>query len=156
MLQKYPMTLEGKKKLEEELNYLKNVRQQEITEEIKRLRKFCDFEEDKCFSESLEQQSLVRERIKDIEEILNNIELVYSNSELHEAIIIGSTVKFMELPNGSQEIYTIVSPVEANPSKNKISVESPIGRGLLGHKESDNVQIETPAGEVNLRILEVS
>lgn len=48
MLQKYPMTLEGKEKLEEELGYLKNVRQQEITEEIKRLRKFCDFEEDSC------------------------------------------------------------------------------------------------------------
>ena len=155
MLQKYPMTLEGKKKLENELDHLKNVRQQEITEEIKRLRKFCDFEEDMCFSESLEQQSQVRERIRNIEDMLKNIELVHPNSELHASVLIGSTVKFRELPHGEPEIYTIVSPIEANPSKNKISAESPIGKGLLGHKEKDHVRIKTPSGEVEINILEV-
>lgn len=156
MLQKYPMTLEGKKKLEEELDYLKNVRQQEITEEIKRLRKFCDFEEDKCFSDMLEQQALVREQIQNIEEMLRNIQIIHPSSELHSSIMIGSTVTFMEKPDNKQETYKIVSPIEANPSKNKISAESPIGKGLLGHKEKDNVCIETPSGEIEIYILEVS
>ena len=156
MLQKYPMTLDGKKKLEEELDYLKNIRQQEITEEIKRLRKFCDFEEDMCFSESLEQQALVRERIRNIEEMLKNIELVHSNSKLHESVMIGSTVKFMEMPNSNEETYTLVSPIESNPSKNKISAESPIGKGLLGHKEKDEVRIETPSGKIQIKILEIT
>lgn len=156
MLQKYPMTLEGKKKLEDELDYLKNVRQQEITEEIKRLRKFCDFEEDMCFSEMLEQQALVREQIQNIEEMLQNIQLIHPSSELHSSIMIGSTVTFMEKPDGKQETYDIVSPIEANPSKNKISAESPIGKGLLGHKEKDDVRIKIPTGEIEIYILEVS
>src|SRR5699024_343690 len=156
MLQKYPMTLEGKKKLEEELGYLKNVRQQEITEEIKRLRKFCDFEEDSCFSDVLEQQAVVREQIHNIEDMLKNIELVHPSSELNSSIMIGHTVTFMEMPNGQPETYTIVSPVEANPSKNKISAESPIGKGLLGHKENENIQIQIPSGEVTIKTLEIS
>lgn len=156
MLQKYPMTLEGKEKLEEELGYLKNVRQQEITEEIKRLRKFCDFEEDSCFSDVLEQQAVVREQIHNIEDMLKNIELVHPSSELNSSIMIGHTVTFMEMPNGQPETYTIVSPVEANPSKNKISAESPIGKGLLGHKENENIQIQIPSGEVTIKTLEIS
>ena len=152
----YPMTEVGKKKLEEELQYLKEVRQKENNDEIKYLRGFCDFSEDVAFAGALNQQSLIKERIQMLEQMLQNAEIIHPTTEKPAVVLLGSTVTFKEIPEGTEETYTIVGTIDADPLHNKISAESPIGKILLGLKENDEVLVDTPNGEVNIKILEVN
>lgn len=152
MAKEYPMTPIGKRKLEEELVYLKENRQKEINNEIKHLRGFCDFSEDVSFSEMLDQQSLVKERIQTIEQMLYNAKLINPNDEHSSTVMFGSVVTFIELPNGEEETYIIVGEIDANPIENKISFESPIGKSLLGSRKGDEVLVETPVGKIKIKI----
>ena len=123
MAQTYPMTPIGKKKLEEELAYLKGERQKEINDEIKYLRSFCDFSDNTSFDEMLKQQALVKERIIKIEEMLHNAELINPKSEQTTTVTLGSSVTFIELPDGDEETYTIVGKADADPLQYKISTD---------------------------------
>jgi transcription elongation factor GreA len=152
----YPMTEAGKKKLEEELQYLKEVRQKEVNDEVKYLRGFCDFSEDVAFAGALDQQSLVKERIQMIEQMLQNAEIIQPTAGKPAVVMLGSTVTFKEIPAGTKETYTIVGTIDADPLQQKISAESPIGKSLLGLKEKDEAQVETPSGEMKIKILEVN
>lgn len=155
MVGTYPMTPAGKKKLEEELTYLKENRQKKINDEIKYLGGFCGISDDFAFGETLDQQSLVKERIRMIEEMLSHADLIEPEEGKPSVVMIGSTVTFKELPNGEPETYTIVGTVDANPIENKISLESPIGKSLLGFKEGDEVFVQIPDGEMKVKILAV-
>lgn len=155
MAQTYPMTVISKKKLEEELAYLKEEKQKEINDEIKYLRGFCDFSDNISFHEMLEQQSLVKERIIMIEEMLNKAELITSNNEKTSTVMLGSTVTFIEMPDGDEETYTIVGRIDANPIEHKISTDSPIGKSLLGSKINDEIFIKIPSGEIKVKIIDV-
>ena len=155
MAAKYPISPAGKKKLEEELLLLKDSRQGEISQEVKNLRSFCDFADNVSFMETLEERAFIKERINKIENILNNSEVIEAADHETTVIGFGSTVTFMELPEGERETYTILGTVEADPAKNIISIESPIGKSLLGHKVGDTLSIDTPAGEFEIRILDI-
>ncbi len=156
MAQTYPMTPIGKKKLEEELTYLKEEKQKKINDEIKYLRSFCGFSEDVSFNEMLDQQSLVKERIIMIEEMLYNAKLINPDDEEVSIISIGSRVTFMEMPDGNKETYTIVGTVDANPAEDKISTDSPIGKSLLGSKINDEIFIKVPSGKIKVKVVDVS
>lgn len=155
MAQTYPMTSIGKKKLEEKLAYLKEEKQKEINNEIKYLRGFCDFSEDVSFKEMLDQQFLVENQIRLIEEMLYNSELINPKEEQSPTAMIGTTVTFMEIPNGDEETYTIVGTSEANPMEHKISMESPIGKALLGSRVNDKIFIEIPSGKIKVKVLDL-
>ena len=155
MTQIYPMTAEGKKKLEEKLVYLQEEKQKEINDEIKYLRGFCDFSEDVSFNKMLEEQFLVKDQIKMIKVMLYNSELIDPKDEQSQAVMIGSTVTFMEIPNGEEETYTIVGTTDTNPMEHKISMESPIGKSLLGSKINDKIFIETPSGKIKVKVVDI-
>lgn len=156
MVQKYAMTPLSKKRLEEELDYLKKVKQEEINVEIKRLRDFWDFSEDVSFKDMLEQQSLVKDRIRMIEEMLCNAELITPSEEQTSISVLGSTVTFIEMPDGEEETYTIVGRIDADPIEHKISTDSPIGKRLLGRKVNDEIFIDIPSGKIKIKIIDIS
>ncbi|NGP45669.1 transcription elongation factor GreA [Bacillaceae bacterium SIJ1] len=154
MKKKYPMTREGKQKLEEELQYLKEERRKELDEQIKQARSFCDFSEDVSFGEMVNERSALEARMNVIENMLYNADLI-TRDKATSVISLGHSVTFVELPNGEEETYTIVGMTEADPAKNKISSESPIAKSLLGHKENDMVSIQTPGDTIKVRIVRV-
>lgn len=156
MSRAYPMTAIGKKKLEEELAYLKEEKLKEVNDEVKYLRGFCDFSEDVSFNKMLEEQFLVKDRINIIEEMLLNSEVINSNDEESNIVLIGTTVTFIEMPDGDEETYTIVGSTDSNPMEDKISIDSPIGKSLLGSKINDIIPIETPSGGIKVKIIDIS
>lgn len=155
MTQTYPMTPRGKKKLEKELAYLKEEKQKEIKEEIKHLRNFCDFSDNVSFGEMLDQQSLVKDRIMRIEEMLYNAELIHMNDEKASKVTVGSSVTFIKMPEGEEETYTIVGSIDADPIRHKISMDSPIGKSLLGSKIKDIISIEIPSGKIKVKVIDI-
>ena len=155
MFKKYPITAAGKKKLEEELLYLKQEKQKELREQIKEHRGYCDFSDNASFTQTLDQQTIVQDRIAKIEEMLSNMEVINLKDEQTTVVRLGSTVTFMELPDGIKETYTMVGTIEADPLAKKISIDSPIGKGLLGSKKDDVIVIQIPSGEIQVKILDV-
>lgn len=152
----YPMTLEGKEKLEKELAYLKNEKSKKVSDEVKRLRGFCDFSEDVSFGQMLDQQASIKEKIRRLEEMLYHAEIIESKEDGNLIVKLGSKVTFKELPHGEKETYTIVGKVDADPSEEKISTDSPIGKSLLGSKLNDEIFIEIPYGKIKVKILDIS
>lgn len=156
MSKSYPMTATGKEKLEKELAYLKEEKQKEINAEIKEQRGFCDFADNASYSQLLDEQALLNQRIASIQEMLMNVELIDTNNEKSSKVSIGNTVTFMELPDGLEETYTIVGAIEADPLNSKISMDSPIGQALLGGEKEDEVEIEIPSGAIQVKILSIT
>ncbi len=156
MSKSYPMTATGKEKLEKELAYLKEEKQKEINAEIKEQRGFCDFADTASYSQLLDEQALLNQRIASIQEMLMNVELIDTNNEKSSKVSIGNTVTFMELPDGLEETYTIVGAIEADPLNSKISMDSPIGQALLGGEKEDEVEIEIPSGAIQVKILSIT
>ena len=148
------VTKEGKIKLEEELNYLKNVRRKEITEAIGIAKGFGDLSENSEYDEAKTEQAKVESRIAELEEMLKNIVVA---SEIHTDIVgVGSKVRVYNEKWEDEIEYSIVGSTEADPLNNKISDLSPIGSAILGHKVGETVVVETPMGHVNVKILEIS
>lgn len=148
------VTQEGKIKLEEELSYLKNVRRKEVTEAIRIALGFGDLSENSEYDEAKTEQAKVESRIAELEEMLKNIVVV---SEITtDAVSVGSKVRVYNEKWEEELVYSIVGSTEAAPLQNKISDMSPIGKALLGKKVGDSVNVETPAGHVIIRILEIS
>ncbi|KRM88514.1 transcription elongation factor GreA [Liquorilactobacillus vini DSM 20605] len=151
----YPMTLEGKKKLEDELNTLKTSKRAEVIKRIKIARGFGDLSENSEYEAAKNEQSFVEGRIKTIEQMLNHAEIIDNGDIDQDEIAVGKTVTFKELPDEEPETYTIVGAAEADPFVGKISNDSPIAKGLVGHHLGEKVSIETPGGEMEVKILEV-
>ena len=154
----YPMTLDGKKKLEEELNTLKTVKRPEVVERIKIARSFGDLSENSEYDSAKEEQGFVEGRISLIEQMLRNA-LIITEDGSSTAVSLGKTVTFDELINGKranfEESYTIVGSAEADPIEGKISNDSPIAKALMGKHVDDVVKLTTPGGEMEVIILEI-
>ncbi|MEK5185695.1 transcription elongation factor GreA [Solibacillus sp. FSL R5-0691] len=154
----YPMTLDGKQKLEEELNTLKTVKRPEVVERIKIARSFGDLSENSEYDSAKEEQGFVEGRISLIEQMLRNA-VIITEDETSNTISLGKTVTFDELINGKranfEESYTIVGSAEADPMEGKISNDSPIAKALMGKHVDDVVKLTTPGGEMEVIILEV-
>ncbi|KRN33200.1 transcription elongation factor GreA [Liquorilactobacillus mali] len=151
----YPMTIEGKQKLEEELNTLRTTKRSEIIERIKIARSFGDLSENSEYESAKDEQSFVEGRIKTIEQMLNHAEIIDNGDIDADEIAVGKTVTFQELPDEEPETYSIVGAAEADPFAGKISNESPIAKGLVGHRLGEVVEIETPGGSMKVKITEV-
>ena len=156
MQEKYPMTLETKKKLEEELELLQKEKQKEVNEEVKYRRSFCDFSVDSVFKEAITEQTKLKERIRFIEEMLANPELIDLEAEKSSDVKLGSRVTIKEIPDGKEETYTIVGTIGADPHNYLISNDSPIGRSLMGSKKGQEVLITTPRGTIKVKIVDVN
>jgi len=151
----YPMTLEGKEKLEKELENLKIVRRPEIIERIKIARSFGDLSENSEYESAKDEQSFVEGRIKTLETQIRFAQIIDNNDVASDEISIGKKVTFQEIPDGDEEEYTIVGSAEADPFEGKISNESPIAQALIGNKLGDEVTISTPGGDMKVKITKV-
>ncbi|HHY35932.1 MAG TPA: transcription elongation factor GreA [Firmicutes bacterium] len=146
---------EGKRTLEQELNYLKTVRRREIAERIKAAREFGDLAENAEYDNAKNEQGFVEARILSLENILRHAR-VASNDGAGEVVSLGATVKVEDLASGNIYDFTIVGSHEADPAKKKISNESPVGKALLGQKVGDVVQVNVPMGLVKYKIISIN
>jgi len=151
----YPMTLAGKEKLEQELEYLKTVKRKEVVERIKVARSFGDLSENSEYDSAKEEQAFVEARIAAIENMIRNAKIIDEDEINRDVVTLGSSVTFIELPDGEEETYTIVGSAEADPFEGKISNDSPIAKSLLGHKVNDEVTVQTPGGEMLVKIIDI-
>jgi transcription elongation factor GreA len=151
----FPMTLAGKEKLQQELEHLKSVKRKEVVERIKIARSFGDLSENSEYDSAKEEQAFVEGRITTIENMIRNAKIIEEDELTGDVVTLGRSVTFIELPDGEEETYTIVGSAEADPFEGKISNDSPIARSLLGKKVDDEVTVQTPGGEMNVRITKI-
>ena len=151
----YPMTLEGKQKLEAELEELKIVKRKEIIERIKIARSYGDLSENSEYESAKDEQAFVEGRITTLEKMLRFAEVIDDQAVAADEVSLGRRVTFIELPDGEEESYVIVGSVEASPLEGKISNDSPIAKALIGKKIGAEVSIETPGGSMNVKITKI-
>ncbi|MFJ7927841.1 transcription elongation factor GreA [Peribacillus sp. NPDC096448] len=151
----YPMTNEGKLKLEQELEQLKTVKRKEVVERIKIARSFGDLSENSEYDSAKEEQAFVEGRITTIENMIRNAKIIEGNDSDTDTVSLGKSVTFVELPDGDEETYSIVGSVEADPFEGKISNDSPIAKSLIGKRVGDKVSIMTPGGEMSVKIVSI-
>ncbi|WP_272928067.1 transcription elongation factor GreA [Alkalibacterium sp. MB6] len=151
----FPMTEQGKEKLEKELQVLKSVKRKEVVERIKIARGFGDLSENSEYESAKDEQAFIEGRISTIENMLQNSQIIDSSNSVEGVVTLGRSVMFKELPDGLEEEYTIVGKAEADPFSGKISNESPIAQALLGKTIGDKVTINTPGGKMDVEITNV-
>lgn len=146
------VTPQGLSEAQKELEYLKKVKRQQIADRIQQAREFGDLAENSEYDAALEEQNLMENRISELEEMLKHAKLI---SDKHEGdfVVIGSTVK-VEM-DGELDEFTIVGRLEADPSKKRISNESPLGSALLGAKKGEEVEVATPIVRYKCKVLEI-
>lgn len=149
------LTPEGVAKLEHELNFLKTVRRREIAERIKQAIAFGDLSENSEYDEAKNEQAFTEGRIVTLENMLRNARIIDNEDISTDSVSIGSTVKILDIEFDETMEYTIVGSAEADPSKSKISNESPVGSALIGQQINDTVDVSVPDGVIKLRILEI-
>jgi len=151
----FPMTQAGKEKLVQEIEYLKSVKRKEVVERIKIARSFGDLSENSEYDSAKEEQAFVEGRITTLENMVRNAKIIAEVAMASDSVTLGSSVTFIELPDGDEETYSIVGSAEADPFEGKISNDSPIARSLLGKKVGDQVSVQTPGGEMSVRITSI-
>ena len=150
------LTLDGLKKLEEELEYLKTVKRKEVSERIKVAIGFGDLSENSEYDEAKNEQAQLEERIFKIENIISNAKIIDDDDISLEKVSVGSKVKVLDVEYDEEIEYTIVGSTEADPYEAKISNESPVGRALLGKKKGDTVEVQVPDGIIKYKIVDIS
>lgn len=153
MAKEYKLSKERKAELEEELHYLKTVREKEVAEQIKEARSFGDLSENSEYDEAKTEQGKLYSRIAEVENILSHA-VVIDDADVETGVVsIGCLIKVKDMLTGSEESYSIVGSQEANPFEGRISEESPFGKALMGCRVGNVVKFEVPAGELSYEIL---
>ena len=150
------LTYEGLKKLEDELAFLKSVKRLEIAERIKQALSFGDISENSEYDEAKNEQAQVEGRIVQLENMLKNAKLIDEDEISTDVVSLGSKVKILDMEFDEEVEYFIVGSTEADPSKFKISNESPVGRALMGERKGSVVEASVPDGVIKFKILEIS
>ena len=149
------LTYEGLKKYESELEHLKVVKRQEVAQKIKEAREQGDLSENAEYDAAKDEQRDIEARIEELEKILKNAEVVDEDEVDLDKINIGCQIKILDVEFNEELEYKIVGSTKANSLKGKISNESPVGKALMGHKVGDTVEVETQAGLLSYKVLEI-
>ena len=149
------LTYEGLQKLESELHNLKVVKRKEVAQKIKEAREQGDLSENAEYDAAKDEQRDIEARIDEIEKILKNAEVVVEEEVDLDKISVGCRVKILDMEYDEELDYKIVGSTEENSLKGKISNESPVGKALLGAKVGEVVTVETQAGDLNYKVLEI-
>jgi transcription elongation factor GreA len=149
------LTYAGLKKLEEELHDLKVVKRKEVAGKIKEAREQGDLSENAEYDAAKDEQRDIESRIEQIEQILKNAEVIVEDEVDLDKINVGCKVKVFDMEYDEEIEFNIVGSSEANSLQGKISNESPVGKALLGSKIGDTVDVETQAGLVQYKVLEI-
>ena len=155
MAKQYKLTPERAKQLQDELEYLKTVREREVADMIKEARSCGALSENSEYDEAKNEQGKVYSRISELTDILANCVIIEEDQHERDQIGTGSVIKVRDMEDGFEEEFTIVGSQEADPAIGRISDESPIGRALMGRKAGDEITVRAPAGDIQYLILDV-
>lgn len=149
-------TAEGLQKLKDELHHMKSVQRPAISQQIADARDKGDLSENAEYDAAKEAQGMLEAKIAKLENVLANARVVDESQIDNSKVFILSKVKIKNLNNGAEMEYTLVAENEANLAEKKISVESPIGKGLLGKAVGEIAEVQIPAGLVKFEVLEIN
>ena len=154
---RYKMSQERLDELKKELNYMETVREKEVSEQIKEARSVGDLSENSEYDEAKTEQGKLYSRIAEYKDLIEHAEIVdnVDHNLPKDAVTLGSFVTVKDLDDEFEDKYEIVGSQEANPREGRISDDSPVGKGLIGHRAGDTVTIAAPAGEIRLEVLSV-
>jgi len=155
-MERVPITLEGVKNLEDELQRLKAVERPRIIAAISEARAHGDLSENAEYHAAKEQQGMNEARVAEIEDKINRAEVIDISKMSGDTIKFGATVTLSDEDSGDKVTYTIVGDTEANLRDRKISISSPIGRALIGKSKGESVDVTTPKGTRTFEVLKVS
>ena len=148
------LTVEGLKKLEDELELLKTQKRREVAERIKQAIDFGDISENSEYEDAKNEQAFIEGRIITLEKMLRNARVIDDN-EGTDMVSLGNTVLLKDMDFGDEEEYTIVGSAEADPGTNKISNESPVGKAVLGQVKGTTLEVTVPAGVLRYQIVDI-
>jgi len=148
------LTVEGEKRLRIELEQLKGPTREQLAQRLRSAIEMGDLSENADYIKAKEDQGFLEGRIQELEYLLRNAKIIEENNERHDIVTVGSTVTVQE-GEYPPEVYYLVGSREADPSNGRISNQSPIGQALLGKQNGEDVTVQTPAGPLQLKILEI-
>ena len=149
------LTQAGHDKLKEELDHLIKVRRREITEQVREARLKGDLKENAEYDAAREAQGHLEAKIADLEYKLSRARIIERENIAKDKVYIGAKVTLLDLDTEEKEAYILVSKEEADYSQGKISIESPIGKALLGKKIDEAVKVKAPAGDLNYKVIKI-
>jgi transcription elongation factor GreA len=149
------LTQEGFDKLQDELNYLRRQKRQEVADRLREAADGEDLIENAEYEAAKNEQAFVEGRIKELEILLATAKIIEESAE-SDIIQVGSTVTIQEEGVEAKETFTIVGAAEAKPDEGRISNESPLGRALLNHRKGENATVKAPDGEYQVKIIKVT
>jgi transcription elongation factor GreA len=150
------LTHEGYRKIKEELDYLIKIKRKEVAKRLEHARGMGDLRENAEYDAAKEEQAHMERRISELSEKLATSQIIDHMKIPTDKAYIGATVQLKDIDSMEKLEYILVSEAEADFLENKISVTSPIGKGLLGRKEGETVEIQVPAGIINYQILKIT
>ena len=149
------VTEEGLRKLQEQYDYLVNVKRKEIINAIEIARGFGDLSENAEYTEARNEQAKNEAEITRLKSVIDNAVVVSENEISTDRVSVGTTVSYLNVTTGKETEYAIVGADEADPENGSISSESPIGMALLSHRVGETVEVEIPRGIITLTILDI-
>ena len=154
---KFKMSQDRLDALKEELQYLETVREKEVAELIKEARSFGDLSENSEYDEAKSEQGKLYSKIAELKVLIENAEIVdnIDHDAPKDTVTLSSKVRVVDVDEDFEEEYEIVGSQEANPREGRISDDSPVGQGLIGHRAGETVVVHVPVGEVTFKILKV-
>ncbi len=154
---RFKMSQERLDAIKEELNYLETVREKEVAELIKEARSFGDLSENSEYDEAKTEQGKLYSKIAELKVLIENAEIVdnIDADAPKDAVTLGSIVKVLDMEDEFEETYEIVGSQEANPREGRISDDSPLGKGLHGHRAGDIAIIDAPVGQLKFKVISV-
>lgn len=149
------LTEEGLRRLQEELDYLKNVKRWEVAKRIEQARSFGDIMENSEYDDAKHEQAFVEGRIMEIERILENARVIREEEIDLSEVTLGSTIHLEDIERGEELCFRLVSAAEARGGRDCLSDQSPVGRAILGRKAGEVVDVQVPSGVIQYRILRI-
>lgn len=149
------LTPDGLRKLEDELEHLKSVKRREVAERIKVAIGYGDISENSEYEDAKNEQAFIEGRVITLEKMLRNARIINSDDVDTNLVSIGSKVILRDVEFKEDIEYTIVGTAESDPSQNKISNESPVGKAILGKKKNATVDVTVPAGIIKYKIIDI-
>jgi transcription elongation factor GreA len=149
------LTPEGFDKLREEIEQLSTVKRREVAERIKQAREFGDITENSEYDDAKNEQAMLEHRIATLEERLAHARVIEADEIKSDVVGLGSRVRLKDIDANETIEYTIVGSAEANPTQNRLSNESPVGKAILGHKKGEIVEVAAPRGSLKFKILDI-
>jgi transcription elongation factor GreA len=150
------LTPEGLKKIKDEVEYLTTTRRREVAQMIAEAKAEGDISENAGYDEAKTAQGFLEGRIRELEHLLKNAQVIAETKENKNTVTLGRTVIVREVGTDLEEEYTIVGPPEANPAEGRISNESPMGKALIGKKVGQVVKVTSPGGLIEFEIIKVN